>query len=248
MLVLSRRQNDKVVFPNLGIAVEILRISGRSVRVGVAAPPEVSVLRHEIAEQEGLDISTAAPSAPPRMSHRLRNRLHTANLALQLAHRQLERGMTEAADETLRRALREFKSLDRELAGDDAAGTRALIVEDDRNESELLAGFLRICGFQVDVANDGCEALDQLAAQTPPDLVLLDMMMPRLDGPGTVSEIRSNPRYEGLRVYAVSGSTPRDCGVSTGPMGVDRWFSKPVDPERLVREIRRELEVASQAG
>ena len=53
MLVLSRRQDDKIVFPNLGITVEILKIAGRSVRMGVEAPSDVRVLRHELAQKEG---------------------------------------------------------------------------------------------------------------------------------------------------------------------------------------------------
>ncbi|MEQ8786616.1 MAG: response regulator [Pirellulaceae bacterium] len=245
MLVLSRRQNDKIVFPNLGITVEILKVAGRSVRVGVAAPEEVSVLRHEIVEQEGHAIADALPAG--MLSHRLRNRLHTANLALQLTIRQLERGMVQSAEQTLQKALGEFESLDREIADETQPRPRALLVEDDRNESELLAGFLRLSEFEVDTARDGREALNRLSTEAPPDVVLLDMMMPRLDGPGTVTELRSNPRYEGLRVYAVSGSSPEECGVRTGPHGVDRWFSKPINPERLVREIRRELD-ACQAG
>jgi carbon storage regulator CsrA len=246
MLVLSRRQNDKVVFPRLGITVEILRINGRSVRVGIDAPPEVSVLRHEIVQQEGHQIASALPST--KLTHRLRNQLNAANLALQLSRKQLERGQRDAAEETLQKALRAFEQLDREIGAAQHERLRALLVEDDRNESELLAGFLRLSDFDVDTAADGREALNRLSKQSPPDLVLLDMMMPRLDGPSTVTELRSNPRFEGLRVFAVSGTSPDEIGVPTGPQGVDRWFSKPVDPQRLVSEIRRELDVAGAAG
>lgn len=48
MLVLSRRKDDRVLFPNLGISVHILRVDGNRVRIGVEAPPEVKVLRHEL--------------------------------------------------------------------------------------------------------------------------------------------------------------------------------------------------------
>lgn len=246
MLVLSRRQNDKVVFPRLGVTVEILRINGRSVRVGIDAPPEVSVLRHEIVQQEGHKIAASLPT--DKLSHRLRNQLHSANLALQLSRKQLERGLIEPAEATLEKALREFEAIDREIASGEQEKLKALLVEDDRNESELLAGFLRMSDFEVDTAADGREALYRLSQDSPPDVVLLDMMMPRLDGPSTVTELRSNPRFEGLRVFAVSGTSPDEIGVPTGPEGVDRWFSKPVNPQRLVSEIRRELDAASAAG
>ena len=105
----------------------------------------------------------------------------------------------------------------------------ALVVEDDENESALLAAVLQMNGFRVETASDGCHALDYLATHKQPDVVLLDMRMPRCDGPTTITAIRSNPRLSGLRVVAVSGSRSSEVGVSTGPQGVDRWFCKPLD-------------------
>jgi carbon storage regulator len=51
VLVLTRRRNDKVVFPNLGVEVEVLRIEGNKVRLGIKAPTNVPVHRHEIAQR-----------------------------------------------------------------------------------------------------------------------------------------------------------------------------------------------------
>jgi CheY-like chemotaxis protein len=128
-----------------------------------------------------------------------------------------------------------------------AAQPTALVVEDDANESALLAAVLRLSGFRVDTASDGCHALDYLATHKRPDVVLLDMRMPRCDGPTTISAIRSNPQLSGLRVVAVSGSRSSEVGVSTGPQGVDRWFCKPVDPRRLVHELKHDLQVTTGA-
>ena len=67
MLVLSRGPTDKIVFPNLDITVEILRIGRNRVRVGIDAPKDVRVLRHELAdEQSGTGVSTRTwrPSSP----------------------------------------------------------------------------------------------------------------------------------------------------------------------------------------
>ncbi len=256
MLVLSRRQNDKIVFPHLGVTVEILRISGRAVRIGVRAPADVSVLRHEVAEREGLTSPTVAhPPKAKKLRHRLRNRLNTANLALHLLQRQLDLGLGDDAEKTLQRALDEFRTIDQEIEGESLAPLadgvdrpcRALLVEDDANESELLAGFLRICGFAVDCASDGSSALDHLATRARPDVVLLDMHMPRCDGPTMLSAIRSDPQYAGLKVFAVSATAPRELGVPSGPQGVDRWFSKPVNPQVLVAEMRRDLNCPAAA-
>ncbi len=65
--------------------------------------------------------------------------------------------------------------------------------------------------------------------------------MPRCDGPKTITAIRANPDFRGLRVYAISGTSPDALGVERGPQGVDRWFPKPLNPEVLVRELSREL-------
>ena len=55
MLVLSRRPSEKILFPNLGISVEIIQTKGNTVRVGIEAPPEIRVLRDELAEQEDFE-------------------------------------------------------------------------------------------------------------------------------------------------------------------------------------------------
>jgi carbon storage regulator CsrA len=250
MLVLSRGPTEKIVFPNLDITVEILRIAGNRVRVGIDAPKDICVLRQEIADQQS---GTGAPTGTSRSSHELRNRLNTANLALHLLERQLDAGLTEEAKTTLQKALHELDTLNETIGGTTSAqsktaesrpSSRALLVEDDANESELLAGYLRMSGFDVDRAMDGLQAMVYLSRHRSPDFVLLDMKMPRLDGPKTVSSIRRNPAYRGVKIFAVSGAARTEYRVPTGPKGVDRWFSKPIKPQELVDEMNRELALA----
>ncbi len=253
MLVLSRRENDKIVFPNLGITVEVLRIAGRSVRLGVEAPPQVRVLRHELADRMAGDVESASQLADSRAepqisNHDLRNRLNTASLGLSLVQRYLELGRTAAADQALEKVLAEFQLLENALTARSSNAPRvlkALLVEDDANESQLLAGYLRLSGFRVDSAADGQDALEYLAENAQPDVVLLDMQMPRCDGPTTIQAIRGNPAYAGLRVFGVSGNVPTDVGVTIGPDGVDRWFRKPLNPQSLVQELHRDLQLAA---
>lgn len=250
MLILSRRQNEKVVFPNLGITIDVCRIRGNSVQLGVDAPSEVRVLRHELAESLGELTSGKAGSSEPKMSnHRLRNRLNQAGLALHLLQRQLEVGQHQEADKTLEKVIAEFQSLDDDLGTDKSrckSPRRALLVEDDANESELLAGILRMSGYLVDTARDGFDAMEYLAENGHPDFVLLDMQMPRCDGPTTISAIRSNPAFDNLRLFAVSGKQAADVGVTIGPDGVNRWFRKPINPQALVNQMNRELELATE--
>lgn len=245
MLVLSRGPQDKVVFPNLGVTVEILRVSGNRVRVGIEAPNEVRVLRHELVDPDDQPAQLHAPNHAPA-THRFRNRLNAAHLALGLAEKQLNHGLDEKALETLRKAMADFDALDAQAASEPAERKlsdkpRALLVEDDRNESKLLAGYLRLSGFDVETAEDGLQAMVQLGRRDRPDVVLLDMQMPRMNGAKTLRSIRTNPDYSGMRVVAVTGESECESEVAIGPEGVDHWFRKPVDPQKLVDSLHEAL-------
>ncbi|MCA9211892.1 MAG: response regulator [Planctomycetales bacterium] len=253
MLVLSRGPEDKIVFPNLDITIEILRVSGNRVRVGVEAPQHVRVLRHELADSFSAELQQADQShAEQTLSHAFRNQLNTAHVALGLAEKQLNAGLDDKALATLRRAMAMFDKLDADancekerIRQEAATFPRALLVEDDANESELLAGFLKMSGFQVETATDGIQAMVQLGRMEKPDVVLLDMHMPKMNGPQTIRTIRDTPELDGIRVFAVSGADPSEVSVSVGPEGVDRWFRKPIKPQDLVDSMHEELGFAS---
>ncbi len=246
MLVLSRRAEEKIVFPQSGITVHILGVRGNVVRIGVEAPPEIKVIRGELAGTQ----APAAAAKRPAPSHALRNRLNKISLLTNLLERQWAAGRTDEAGATLRKLSDVVNSLDREgTAGGEAgkapAKRRPLLVEDDAEDRELLAGLLSVNGVECDTAEDGLAALDFLASHERPDFVLLDMYMPRCDGPETVARIRRDPRLADLKVFAVSGTAPRDLGLTTGPEGVDAWFPKPVNPQTLWESIQKHLENAS---
>ncbi len=245
MLVLSRGQQDKIVFPTLGISVEVLRTGAQRVRLGVTAPPHIKVLRGELAEHEPAALAAHAEEGTEER-HRLRNQLQVARLQLQVASKQLELGKPDAAMSCLLRALRDFDSLEQKLTPP-AQPTecdrkpRALVVDDDENERELLASYLRLCDFDVDEADDGLRALFYLAQHNRPDFVLLDMNMRGLDGAATLRRIRDSQGLAELRVIGVSGLTPEQAGIVVGKSGVDAWFRKPVKAEELVDHLREAI-------
>lgn len=249
MLVLSRGPEDRICFPTLGVNVEIIRVDGNRVRVGVDAPREIPVLRHELVDAEGTPV-------PPKQAkkqneeksnkgeHDLRNQLNTAHLALGLVEKQIEAGMTDKAMNTLHRALRSFDQIEERVAppsDTSPAKRRALLVEDDAGERELLAELLRLSGFDVDTAEDGLQALVYLSRSRAPDVVLMDINMPRLDGAKTIGTIRENPDFAAMQVYAVTGEDPEDVNVSVGPCGVDGWFQKPFQPRELLDHLQNQL-------
>lgn len=248
MLVLSRGASEEIHFPKLGISVKVVRVEGKRVRLGIDAPKDIEVLRGELmsSSPQRSNQESAAIS-----EHRLRNRLNSARLSLELAAMQIENGMHDSAIDELCRSLHAFDSLEADLQNNGAAPQtpaqpahpRALLVEDDDNERELLAGYLSLSGFDVDTAGDGLGALVQLSRCQPPSVVLLDMNLPKLNGRSTLQRIRGQESLRKTRVIAVSGMTPEQTGVEIGPTGVDCWFRKPIDPKKLVAEIERELAV-----
>jgi carbon storage regulator CsrA len=251
MLVLSRKLNERIVFPGIDAKVQVLGIKTGVVRLGIEAPPEVSVLREEVLNSgRQRAVPPPPPDVPHRLTHLIRNRLHIAAVGTTLLRRQLELGLTEAATDTLEQIEGELQALEQRIEAETSMPApsrqrRALVVEDDQNERELLAAFLRLAGLDVATVGDGCDALDYLHRQSPPDVVLLDMIMPRCDGPTTVRAIRQEPALARLRIFGVSGHLPDYFGLETGTSGVDGWFRKPFDPADLLRELNRETGAVS---
>lgn len=254
MLVLTRKETEKLLFPTLGITIEVLRIRGNRTRLGIEAPTEIPVIRHEVSGLKSIEFTAEeSPGAQlSRLHQAVRQRLDRASVALNQLHRCLEkRGSTEAL-QLVSDVFCELNALDREagevIEGPISQAPRALLVEDDENERELLGGFLRLSGFDVTLACDGRDALDYLALHAPPQVVLLDMLMPRCDGASFVREVRSTAALSKLKLFAVSATDPSLLGVITGVGGIDRWFPKPVDVEDLVHAVAEETSSPLLAG
>jgi CheY-like chemotaxis protein len=164
--------------------------------------------------------------------------------------RQQALGLAQDAQATLEKIDQELQGLRQELDGSAEQAksgppkphrAKALVVEDDHNERELLAGFLRMAGIDVDAVEDGLDALDYLRGHDRPDVVLLDLGLPRCDGPTMVREIRRDPAYAGLKIFAVTGRRQDEFGGNPAGIGIDRWFPKPLNPEALLEDLNREF-------
>jgi two-component system, cell cycle response regulator DivK len=117
---------------------------------------------------------------------------------------------------------------------------KVLIAEDNAVNRELLRELLELRGYDVIEACDGQEALLKIA-ENRPDILLLDLSMPVLDGFGTVHKIRENPSFNSLPVLAVTAYAMRDDREKVLNSGFDGYLSKPIDPRALDQELERLL-------
>lgn len=116
---------------------------------------------------------------------------------------------------------------------------RVLVVDDTPSIRFLIRTNLEIAGFEVDEAVDGVDCLEVLnAMQVLPDVITVDVMMPRLDGVATVTTFRADPRFRHIAVVMVTTqSHPADIQRAT-QAGVDAYVTKPFDPDFLVSTVR----------
>jgi CheY-like chemotaxis protein len=117
---------------------------------------------------------------------------------------------------------------------------RVLVVDDSAVVRDLIAVNLELEGFVVDQCADGEEALARVAEQ-PPDIITLDVMMPRLGGFDTVVRLRADPATAHIPVVIVTGRAAA-ADLSRGEqLGVDAYLTKPFEPAELVGTITRLL-------
>jgi CheY-like chemotaxis protein len=115
-----------------------------------------------------------------------------------------------------------------------------LVVEDDASQRVALAALLRGEGFAVATAANGREALDRLRAGPAPDLILLDMLMPVLDGWHFLKVLKDGPGASVPVIVTTGTILTRAWAVARGCAG---FLHKPIDPDLLLVEIRRCLPV-----
>lgn len=114
--------------------------------------------------------------------------------------------------------------------------SRVLVVDDEPAIRELCRVSLELRGFEVDEAADGREALERMRSARP-DVVLLDVMMPHLDGWGTMTEIRADVSLSGVPIVMMTAHSDDSDRRRAAVAGVARFVAKPFDPQELVDAI-----------
>jgi DNA-binding response OmpR family regulator len=114
---------------------------------------------------------------------------------------------------------------------------KLLIIDDEEDLVEMLALRLTSTGFDVDRAYDGAAGLEKALATTP-DVVLLDNVMPGLDGWEVCRRLRSEPRTRGTRVVLMTAGTPARAEARAKDAQADRVILKPYDHDELVAVLK----------
>ncbi len=117
---------------------------------------------------------------------------------------------------------------------------KILVAEDDLASRELIREILETCGYQVLEARDGREAL-QRVEETAPDLVLLDIQRPVMDGFAVLRQLRQDSRFATLRVAAITAYAMRGDREKALRAGFDAYITKPIDATALRAQIKQLL-------
>lgn len=115
-----------------------------------------------------------------------------------------------------------------------------LIVDDEFHNRELLTVLLKLEGHLTVTANSG-EAALEIVAQNPPDLILLDVMMPLMDGYRVASKLKSNPATRSIPIIMVTALDDRRSKLHGLDSGAEEFLTKPIDRAELWVRVRNLL-------
>jgi two-component system chemotaxis response regulator CheY len=114
---------------------------------------------------------------------------------------------------------------------------RALVIDDSRAMRSILANILRNLDFEVVEAADGRQAVDVVRRDPSFDLALVDWNLPEMSGLEVVTELRSDPRFDGIRLLMVTTETEFDRVTQALKAGADEYIMKPFDRAMLLDKL-----------
>ena len=121
-------------------------------------------------------------------------------------------------------------------------GKTVLLVEDNPHNRKIFSGMLAHHGFRVLEAETGDKALERVAAELP-DLILMDLSIPGIDGWECTRRIKSDPRSSAVPVIALTAHAMRGDEERARQAGCDGYLSKPISPKRVVEEVKKVLKL-----
>jgi two-component system, cell cycle response regulator DivK len=124
-------------------------------------------------------------------------------------------------------------------------GPLILVVEDFQHTREMYAEYLRFAGFRVAEAANGIEAIDK-SKELLPDLILMDLALPRVDGWEATRHIKADKRTKEIPIVALTGHVLTGHAEGAKAVGCDAFVTKPCLPDALVTEIRRLMKLRAK--
>ena len=124
------------------------------------------------------------------------------------------------------------------------SGVKILVVDDDKYVSEFMNIILSQGGYEVVIAYDGLECIDK-AEKEKPDLILLDFMMPNMDGLETLTNLKKSKETAGIPVIMVTASDDRNTVIRAQESGASDYVVKPIDKALLFERIASILKKAA---
>ncbi len=122
-----------------------------------------------------------------------------------------------------------------------------LVVDDYDDSREMCAEFLAFSGFRVEEAKDGHEAIAK-ATSLLPDVILMDISLPGLDGWEATRRLKADVRTSAIRILALTGFALKDHEEQAKSSGCDGFVSKPCPPDQMVLAVRKQLEERNRLG
>ena len=115
-----------------------------------------------------------------------------------------------------------------------------LVVEDYQDAREMYSAYLQFSGYRVAEATNGYEAIEQ-AHELMPDIILMDLALPRMDGWEATRRLKSDAKTRGIPIVALTGHALAGHAEGAKQAGCDAFVTKPCLPDALVAEIKRML-------
>jgi CheY-like chemotaxis protein len=117
---------------------------------------------------------------------------------------------------------------------------RILYVEDEKSIREVVAQMLELYGYEVACANNGKLGVEK-AQSWLPDIILMDVRMPVMDGPEAIRVLRSKPNTADIPIFVLSAYTDTKTRDLCKQVGADRFFAKPFDIEKIISAIQETM-------
>lgn len=122
---------------------------------------------------------------------------------------------------------------------------RVLLAEDHPETIEVMQQELEVLGYEVVVAQDGIEAVEK-AVKEPPDVIVMDMIMPKMDGFQATSSIRQNPKTKNIPILAATALARPGDREKCLESGCDGYLAKPFTHKQLGAAIHKVLEIRTE--